>query len=258
MLRGQGNPASGGGGNDPLLMQQRGSSSILLLAAWGAIMAFLAISIDFALAYIYQHQVRTAVEAGVAAGVRQAEYRMKVELKRKLYEWVERRECKEGECRVVDAGWRITPADTTVGPDWEEEIWAPYRYRGQPFWKAYPDQCDQRLRKPASIICQKARVVAGSCRAAEREPGAAVRAAYSAYRANTGRWEDQLERIRVTEPPTVRASGTSFAMSMGVEAEKPTMFLRLFGIDHFPIRIRSADLGDSLGAELVRLSENPC
>jgi len=240
------------------LRDQRGGSSVLMLAVWGAIMAFLAISFDYVLAHIYQHQMRTAVEAAVAAGARQAEYRMKVLLKRRQYEWVEKQECGDDGCRLVQAGWRVTQSDTIVGPDWEERIWAPYRYRRQPLWKAYPEHCDRKLKKPVTVICQKAEVVAGSCIAAERTPGAAVRAAWEAYRANTGRWEHRLEQVRVTEPPTVRADGTSFSVTMGVEAEMPTMFLRLFGIDHFPIRIRSADLDDSVGAEVVRLGENPC
>lgn len=240
------------------LRNQKGASSILMLAVWGAIMAFLAVSFDFVLAYVYQHQMRTAVEAAVTAGTRQAEYRMKVLLKRKQYEWVEKQECGDQGCRTVQAGWRVTQADIVLGPDWEERVWAPYRYRRQPLWQAYPEYCDRKLKKPGAVICQKAEVVVGSCTAAERTPGAATRAAWEAYRANTGRWESQLEQVRVTEPPTVHADGTSFSVTMGVEAEMPTTFLRLFGVDSFPIRVRSTDLTGNVGAELVRLGENPC
>lgn len=240
------------------LREERGANSILLLAAWGVVMAFLVMACDFVLAYIYQHQVRTAVEAAVTAGSKQAEYQMQVRLKRTMYQWEEQTKCDNGQCRTVKAGWKKTPADVTVGPGWEKDIWAPYRYRRQPLWQAYPEQCDRSLKKPVSYICQKAEVVADSCIAAERHPGAATQAAWAAYRANTGRWENQLEQVRVTQPPEAQAEGTAFGVTMAVEAEMPTMFLRLFGVDHLPIRVRSADLTENLGAELVRLGENPC
>jgi|GEM_PF-3832082 len=233
---------------------ERGGSSVLLLAAWGLIMAFLVIAVDFVLAYIYQHQMRTAVEAAVTAGSRQAAYQMQVELKRTMYQWVEQR---DGSGRVVQSGWQKIPADVVVGPGWEEEIWAPYKYRGLPLWEAYPSQCDRSPQKPVSYICEKAEVVPGSCIAAERHPGAAQQAAWATYQANTARWGDTLE-VRVIEPPAVHTDGTSFTVTMAVEAEMPTMFLRLFGMDTFPIRVRSADLGSALGAELVRLGESPC
>lgn len=236
------------------LREDRGGSSVLLLAAWGLIMAFLVIACDFVLAYIYQHQMRTAVEAAVAAGSRQAAYQMRVELKRTMYQWVDQRDGSGG---VVHAGWQKSPADVVLGPGWEEEIWAPYKYRGLPLWEAYPDHCDRSPQKPVSYVCERAEVVPGSCIAAERYPGAAQQAAWAAYQANTGRWGGTLE-VRVTEPPAVRTDGTSFTVTMAVEAEMPTMFLGLFGMERFPIRVRSADLESPVGADLVRLGVSPC
>lgn len=237
------------------IREERGANSVLLLAAWGLIMAFLVITFDFVLAYVYQHQMRTAVEAAVAAGSRQAAYQVQVELKRTMYQWVEQR---DGGGRVVQSGWQKSPADVVVGPGWEEEIWAPYQYRGESLWEAYPAYCDRSPKKPVSYICRKAEVVPGTCIAVERHPGAAQQAAWAAYEANTVRWADQLQEVRVIEPPAVHTDGASFSVTMAVEAEMPTMFMGLFGMDTFPIRVRSADLGSGLGAELVRLGESPC
>jgi hypothetical protein len=242
-------------------LNQRGSSSIMLLMIWGALVGFLGIAFDLALTYVYRQQIRTAMEAAVTAGAHQGEYYMSVRLIRQKFQWLWT--CNDvtqpdGTKVCVPYKYLDTPVDANevvTGP--EKTVWAPWRYQKQPLYVAYPQYCQQQQEDGTYYFCYKAEVIKDSCRVVERRPGLAVEADWQAFNDNKQRWASQLQNVQI-DPPQLTANGLHFEVTMAVQAEMPTMFLRMIGFPTLPIRVQAADLGTSHGAKIVRLGDDPC
>jgi hypothetical protein len=254
--------------------QQGSVSSGLLLVSWLALMGFLGLGFDYALAMVYREQLRTAVEAAVTAGAMKARYYLTVQLHRERWRAV--RDCEEvtdeeGETFIVcdPPRWEKEEAGSVrVGPRFEDEIWWPHqKWPGrdsppQPLWGVFPQECHPP-RPPAAEgdwrwHCLYAAVQPGDCLVMEWEPNAAVDAARTAYRMNQVRWQGAMADTPGDPVVTGRwmQPVEKFEVTMTARATLRTRFMRYLGFVELPIVADTAS-GEPIKARLVRKGAIP-
>lgn len=226
--------------------EQRGSTSIMLISVWMLMTIFLGFIFDLGLAMVVRQQMRTALESAAHAGAQQADLWLTVRLPGTEYRWEQRQDCTWNEqlrkqiC-TPQGQWLAEARTVTAGSGWHDQIWFP----GREPWQVYP-QCSHPAITPPGVYFVCDRPVATDCMLRDRY--GALPAARRMYQEERRRWAGRVAQESYSERTQYREGNPlRFGVDVSAAVELPTMFLKLFGLSHWPVRVRGV-AGNEVGA----------